>query len=195
MAAKKVDGFGLDVNDKRKLIDKKASDKVPSIRRQCELIDLNRSTLYNLPKVGESEENLKLMQRIDEIYTKHPFYGSRKITAALVREGQRVNRKRVYRLMDLMGLQSIAPKPNTSKKHPQHKVYPYLLRGVKIERINQVWSTDITYIRIGRGFAYFDKLSTSIWSRLSTGSAAMCCLGGFPTQWIRRFALRLWRMP
>jgi len=120
------------------------------------------------------------MRRIDEIYTAHPFYGSRKITAALVREGQRVNRKRVYRLMDLMGLQSIAPKPNTSKKHPRHKVYPYLLRGVKIERVNQVWSTDITYIRIGRGFAYLvaiiDWFSRNVlsWRLSNTMDTAFC---------------------
>ena len=112
------------MNAKRALIDEQG-DKLPSKRRQCELIGLNRSSLYAQPQTSESEENLTLMRRIDEIYTAHPFYGSRKITAALVREGQRINRKRVYRLMDLMGLQSIAPKPNTSKKHPQHKVYPY----------------------------------------------------------------------
>ena len=181
MAKKKVDGFGLDVNDKRKLIDQEPGDNVPSIRRQCALIGLNRSTLYSPSKVGESEENLKLMQRIDEIYTKHPFYGSRKITAVLVREGKRVNRKRVRRLMGIMGIQSIAPKPNTSKKHPQHKVYPYLLRGVKIERVNQVWSTDITYIRVGRGFAYLvaviDWFSRNVLSwRLSNTMDTTFCI-------------------
>jgi len=180
VAAKKVDGFGLDVNDKRVLIDHEAGDKVPSVRRQCILIGLNRSTLYMQPQMGESEENLKLMQRIDEIYTAHPFYGSRKIAAVLVREGQRVNRKRVYRLMALMGLQSIAPKPNTSKKHPKHKVYPYLLRGVKIERVNQVWSTDITYIRVGRGYAYLvaiiDWFSRNVlsWRLSNTMDTAFC---------------------
>ena len=180
MAAKKVNGLGLGVNEKCELIDREVAAKVPSVRRQCELINLTRSTLYIQPRAGESEENLELMQRIDEIYTEYPFYGSRKITVVLVREGYRVNRKRVYRLMDLMGLQSIAPKPNTSKKHPQHKVYPYLLRGVKIERVNQVWSTDITYIRVGRGFAYLvaviDWFSRNVlsWRLSNTMDTAFC---------------------
>ena len=98
------------------------------------------------------------MDRINAIYTDHPFYGSRKLTAVLRREGYRVNRKRVRRLMRAMGLVSIAPKPNTSRPHPQQAVYPYLLRGVVIERPNQVWSTDITYLRIERGWAYLVAL-------------------------------------
>ena len=99
----------------RALIDEDG-ERVPSVRRQCELIGLNRSSWYSPePNTVESPENLEFMQRIDKIYTAHPFYGSRKITAVLVRAGHLVNRKRVYRLMTLMGLQSIAPKPNTSK--------------------------------------------------------------------------------
>jgi putative transposase len=98
------------------------------------------------------------MDRINAIYTDHPFYGSRKLTAALRREGYPVNRKRVRRLMRAMGLVSVAPKPNTSQPHPQQAVYPYLLRGVVIERPNQVWSTDITYLRIERGWAYLVAL-------------------------------------
>ena len=98
------------------------------------------------------------MDRINAIYTDHPFYGSRKLTAALRREGYPVNRKRVRRLMRAMGLVSIAPKPDTSRPHPQQAVYPYLLRGVVIERPNQVWSTDITDLRIERGWAYLVAL-------------------------------------
>ena len=98
------------------------------------------------------------MGRINAIYTDHPFYGSRKLTVVLRREGYQVNRKRVRRLMRAMGLVSIAPKPNTRRPHPQQAVYPYLLRGIVIERPNQVWSTDITYLRIERGWAYLVAL-------------------------------------
>lgn len=153
MAEKKVQAVGLDLSAKRALVAPGVG--VPSIRRQCELIGLTRSSWYEKERpAAESEENLALMRRIDELYTAHPFYGSRKMTAVLRREGWTVNRKRVQRLMRLMGLQSIAPRPNTSRPHPQHKVYPYLLRDVVVERPNQVWATDITYIRVERGFAY-----------------------------------------
>ena len=133
--------------------------KNPSLRQQCALLGLNRSTWYVPAPVGdESTENQRVMDRINTIYTDHPFYGSRKLTAVLRREGYRVNRKRVRRLMRAMGLVSVAPKPNTSRPHPQQAVYPYLLRGVVIERPNQVWSTDITYLRIERGWAYLVAL-------------------------------------
>lgn len=101
-----------------------------------------------------SEYELKLLNLIDELYTRHPFYGSRKMTRALRDEGYQVNRKRVQRLMRKLGLVAMAPGPNTSKSHPQHKTYPYLLRGLQVDRPNQVWSTDITYIRLGQGFVY-----------------------------------------
>ena len=153
MAEKKVQSAGLNVSAKRALIEPDADQ--PSIRRQCELIGLNRSSWYvQETPASESAENLALMQRIDELYTAHPFYGSRKMTAVLRREGWAVNRKRVRRLMRLMGLQSLAPCPDTSRAHPAHPVYPYLLRDTVVERPNQVWATDITYIRIERGFAY-----------------------------------------
>ncbi len=129
----------------------------PELRvvRQCELIGLPRSSYYRGDPQGmESEENLMLMRLIDEEYTRHPFYGSRKIRDWLQRQGYRVNRKRVRRLMRLMRLVSIAPKPNTSKPAKAHKVYPYLLRGLEIDHPNQVWCTDITYIRLARGFVY-----------------------------------------
>lgn len=153
MAAKKVQAAGLDLSAKRALVEPGIG--APSLRRQCELIGLNRSSGYAQERpASESEENLALMRRIDELYTAHPFYGSRKMTAALCREGHTVNRKRVRRLMRLMGLQSLAPRPDTSRAHPAHPVYPYLLEAIALERPNQVWATDITYIRIERGFAY-----------------------------------------
>jgi putative transposase len=124
-----------------------------SIRRQCELLGLNRSSLYYEPAT-ETIENLRLMRRIDEQYLKTPFYGSRKMTAWLTREREEVNRKRVKRLMDLMGLEAIHPGPRTTVRNPDHKVYPYLLRGVAIERRDQVWSSDITYIPMHHGFMY-----------------------------------------
>lgn len=130
-------------------------NKAPSIRRQCKLIGLARASWYAAkPAPGESPQNIALMQRIDELYTARPFYGSRKMVAVLRREGWTVNRKRVQRLMRLMGLHSVAPGPNTSKPHPAHRVYPYLLGGLILTRPGQVYSTDITYIRVGRGFAY-----------------------------------------
>jgi putative transposase len=124
-----------------------------SVRRQCELLGLNRSSYYYEPAT-ETKENLALMRLIDEEYTAHPFYGSRRMTAWLNREGHAVNRKRVQRLMRLMGLEAIYPKPNLSAPDRQHKVYPYLLRGVAIVRPDQVWSTDITYVPLANGFMY-----------------------------------------
>jgi len=124
-----------------------------SIRRQCELISLNRSSLYYQP-AGESEENLRLMHLLDRQYTKTPFYGWPRMTAYLRREGYEVNPKRVRRLMALMGLQAIHPKRRTSTPAPGHKRYPYLLRGLKITRPCQVWSTDVTYVPMRGGFLY-----------------------------------------
>ena len=124
-----------------------------SIRRQCELLGLNRSSLYYEP-AGESAEDLQLMRKIDEQYTACPFYGSRRMTAWLVEQGEEVNRKRVQRLMRIMGLEAIYPKPKLSVAGRGHKVYPYLLRGVRVERPDQVWSTDITYVPMASGFMY-----------------------------------------
>jgi len=124
-----------------------------SVRRQCELLGLSRSTFYYEP-TGAAPEDLRLMRRIDELYTACPFYGSRKITEALTRCGEEVNRKRVRRLMRIMGLEAIYPKPRLSAAGRGHKVYPYLLRGVKIERPDQVWSADITYVPLPSGFMY-----------------------------------------
>jgi putative transposase len=124
-----------------------------SIQRQCELLDLARSSFYYEP-ARESPQNLLLMRLIDEQYTRRPFYGIPRMTAWLQQQGWRVNHKRIERLMRLMGIQAIYPKPQLSKSNPQHRVYPYLLRDVKITRVNQVWSTDITYVRMRQGFLY-----------------------------------------
>jgi putative transposase len=124
-----------------------------SLVRQCQLLDLSRSGLY-YQSVGESAENLHMMRLIDAEYTRHPFYGYRKITHWLRKEGYPVNKKRVQRLMHTMGLAAIGPKPALSKPHPAHSVYPYLLRDVQVERVNQVWSADITYIRLAHGWMY-----------------------------------------
>jgi len=124
-----------------------------SVRRQCELLGLHRSGLYYEP-AGESKENLRLMRLLDEQYTRAPFYGSRRMTEWLATQGHAVNRKRVSRLMELMGIQAVYPKPRMSQPGEGHKIYPYLLRGVNVERVNQVWSTDITYIRMAQGFVY-----------------------------------------
>ena len=126
-----------------------------SVRRQCELLGLNRSTLYyQAQPAEESTENLQLMELIDRQYTETPFYGSRKMTEWLRTQGHLVNRKRTQRLMRLMGIEGIAPKPGTSLRNKAHKVYPYLLRGLEINRPNQVWSTDITYCAMPQGFMY-----------------------------------------
>ncbi len=121
---------------------------------QCKLASIARSTVYESKVAVVDEVELLLLRLLDEEYTRHPFYGSRKMVVWLGTQGYLVNRKRVQRLMRILGLAAIAPGPNTSKKHPQNKVYPYLLRGLGIIRINQVWSTDITYIRLAHGFVY-----------------------------------------
>jgi putative transposase len=124
-----------------------------SVRRQCELLGVNRSGLYYQP-VGESDENLRFMRLLDEQYTRTPFYGSRRMVEWLERQGYQVNRKRVSRLMELMGIEAVYPKPKLSQPGEGHKIYPYLLRGVTVDRPDQVWSTDITYIRMAQGFVY-----------------------------------------
>lgn len=123
--------------------------------RQCELAGVARSAVYApRPVAKPDEQELALLALIDAEYTRHPFFGSRKMTVYLRGMGYRINRKRIQRLMGILGLAGMAPGPNTSLPHPQHKVYPYLLRDVVVTRPNQVWSTDITYIRLPRGFVY-----------------------------------------
>jgi putative transposase len=124
-----------------------------SVRRQCELLGLSRSSLY-YQGVPESAENLRLMRLLDREYTAHPFLGSRRLTQWLNERGEAVNRKRVQRLLRVMGLEAIYPKPKLSAAGQGHRVYPYLLRNVSIERPDQVWSTDITYMPLPSGFMY-----------------------------------------
>jgi transposase InsO family protein len=151
-------------------------------KRQCVLAGVARASVYaqRQPKVLDVSDEL-LKRLIDEEYTKRPFYGSRKMVVYLARCGHQVNRKRAQRLMRSLGLAGMAPGPNTSRVHPRHKVYPYLLRGVPVVRINQVWSTDITYIRLGAGFAYLvaiiDWYSKRVLSwRISNTMEAVFCV-------------------
>lgn len=124
-----------------------------SIARQCELLSISRSTYYHNP-IGESPFNIALMRLIDEQFLETPYYGARQMARHLRRQGYGVNRKRIGRLMRLMGLSAIYQKPNTSKPHPEHKIYPYLLNGVTVDRPNQVWCADISYVPMRRGFLY-----------------------------------------
>jgi len=150
-----------------------------SIVRQCELLGLSRSSYYYQP-AQESTENLHYMRLVDEQYLRTPFYGSRRMAVWLTEQGYAVNRKRVQRLMQLMGLEGIAPGPRTSRGHPEHKVYPYLLRELTIERPNQVWGTDITYIPMAVGFMYLvvimDWFSRYVlsWELSNTLEVAFC---------------------
>jgi len=124
-----------------------------SVRRQCALLGLNRASFY-YRAATETEDNLRLMRLLDEEYTRHPFYGSRKLTRWLQEQGEQVNRKRVQRLMRVMGLEAIYPKPRLSQGGTGHRVFPYLLRGVTVARPDQVWSADITYVPLATGFMY-----------------------------------------
>lgn len=128
-----------------------------SIRHQCELVGLNRASFYYTPAT-ESALNLELMGWIDKQYMQTPFFGWPRMTIELRKAGYRVNHKRVQRLMQLMGLQAIYPKPRTTLVNPEHRIYPYLLRGVEIVRPNQVWSTDITYVPMSQGFMYLTAI-------------------------------------
>lgn len=129
-----------------------------SLKRQCQLLGVNRSGLYYRQRGGgggqKVTENLELLRRVAEIYTQSPFYGSRRVPAQLRREGFRVNHKRVERLMKVLGLAAIYPAPKTTSSCPEHRKYPYLLRDLSIVRANQVWASDSTYIRLSGGFVY-----------------------------------------
>ena len=141
----------MSCHERRDIIDRGHSEL--SVVRQCELLDISRSSVYYNP-VEASEYELGLMGLIDRQYLQTSFYGSRKMTACLRRQGHQVNRKRVQRLMRRMGIEAIYRRPNTSRRDSGHKVYPYLLRGLQIDKVNQVWATDITYIPMARGFMY-----------------------------------------
>lgn len=153
-----------------------------SVKRQCVLAGVSHATFYAQQKLRPAKvDNLRFNRLIDEEYTRHPFYGSRRMVVFLETAGYAVNRKRVQGLMRGMGLAGMAPGPNTSRPCPEHKVYPYLLRGVPVVRPNQVWSTDITYIRLARGFAYLtaviDWYSRRVLSwRISNSMDAAFCV-------------------
>jgi len=150
-----------------------------SISRQCAALALPRSTFYYQPQPVSAEE-LSLMRLIDETYLKYPFYGSRKMSEVLGQTGQLVNRKRVQRLMQQMGLEALAPKRNLSRPAPDHVKYPYLLKGLSVVRANQVWAADITYIPLAAGFAYLvaviDWFSRAVlsWRLSNTLDTAFC---------------------
>jgi putative transposase len=160
------------------LIDRADADL--SIVAQCRLLKVARSSLYWRP-TAVSEDDLRLMRRIDELYLATPFYGARRMVAVLRRDGWVVNRKRVRRLMRLMRIEAIYQKPNTSRRHPDHVVYPYLLRGLAIDRSNQVWCADITYVPLAKGFVYlvavmdWFRRRVLAW-RLSTGMDTGFCV-------------------
>lgn len=163
--------------DRKQLL---AHDQIElSIRRQCVLLGLARSGIYRAPPPA-SADDLALMRRIDEMFTAFPFLGSRRMARMLGTNDKPINRKRMQRLMRKMGLAALGPKPNTSKPAPRHKIFPYLLRGMTINRANQVWAADITYIPIGRGFLYLvaimDWASRAVlaWRLSNTMDAGFC---------------------
>lgn len=137
--------------DRRAMLDRAHS--ALSVRRQCALLGLARSGVYR-PRPPVNDSDLAVMRRLDELFMAHPFLGSRRMAAMLRAEGMAINRKRVQRLMRRMGIAALGPKPRTTRPAPGHKIYPYLLRGLTIDRPNQVWAADITYLPIGRGFLY-----------------------------------------
>jgi putative transposase len=150
-----------------------------SVRRQCTLLNLARSGVYR-PKAVTGADDLALMRRIDELHLELPFYGSRRMMFELNKEGRGVNRKRVQRLMRVMGIEALVPRPGTSKSAPGHKIFPYLLRGVAITEPNHVWAADITYIPMARGFLYLvaiiDWASRAVlaWRLSNTMDASFC---------------------
>jgi putative transposase len=148
--------------------------------RQCELLGIHRSGLYYAP-LPESEDNLKYMRLFDEQYLKTPFYGIRRMTRWLNKKGFKVNRKRVIRLMSMMGWQTLYRKPNTSWKNKENKIYPYLLKDLKIDHSNQVWGIDITYVPMRRGFMYLCAIIdlytryVANWGISNSMTADWCC--------------------
>jgi putative transposase len=167
----------MSVPDRRELLDRRQGQL--SIRRQCTLLGLARSGVYRAPRPA-NDDDLTLTRRIDELFTAWPFFGSRRMTTVLRSEGHAINRKRVQRLMRRMGIAALGPKPRTTTPVPGHKIYPYLLRGLTIDRPNQVWAADITYIPIGRGFLYLvaimDWASRAVlsWRLSNTMDASFC---------------------
>ena len=167
----------MSVPDRRAMLDREGAQL--SIRRQCELLGIARSGVYR-PLRPASDNDPGVMRRLDELFTQWPFLGSRRLARLLREEGHAINRKRVQRLMRMMGIAALGPKPRTTKPAPGHKVYPYLLRDLVIDRPNQVWAADITYIPIGRGFLYLvavmDWASRAVlsWRLSNTMDASFC---------------------
>ena len=165
------------LSERRAMVDSKYPKL--SICRQCEALGVHRSGLYYTPS-EESEENLQLLRLLDEQYMNTPFYGIRRLTYWLRSKGHAVNRKRVKRLMAIMGWQTIFRKQNTSKRNVLHPIYPYLLRGLEVERRNQVWAIDITYVPMKKGFMYLCAIIdlktrfTVNWSLSNTMTAEWC---------------------
>ncbi len=142
-------------NDRRGLLER--AHPHLSLSRQCELLEVNRSNFYYIPKGPEdmSKEKLSLLRLTDETYTLYPFFGTRQMSSYLQRNGYvDIKRHHTRWAYERLGLQATVPGPHTSKPHPEHKIYPYLLRGFEVEAPNQVWSTDLTYVRLQRGFVY-----------------------------------------
>lgn len=168
----------MPIQQKRTLVEREHPDL--SVSRQCDLLGLSRSSLYYEAEPLD-ELSLALMRLIDEQYLETPFYGSRRMRESLREKGYEVNRKRVQALMRVMGIEAIYPKKCLSLRNPAHKIYPYLLRGLEIDHVNHVWSTDITYIRLRQGFVYLvavmDWFSRYVLSwRLSTALGTSFCL-------------------
>jgi putative transposase len=167
----------MSIPDRRALIDR--DHGALSVRRQCALLGLARSGVYRAARPANDDE-LALMRRLDELFTAWPFLGSRRMAAMLRAEGRVLNRKRVQRLMRKMGIAALGPKPRTTRPAPGHRIFPYLLRGMAIERPNQVWAADITYVPIGRGFLYLvavmDWASRAVlaWRLSNTMDTAFC---------------------
>ena len=167
----------MSASDRRARLDREHPDL--SIRRQCRMLTLARSGVYRPPAPANDNE-LEAMRRIDALFTERPFFGARRIARTLSADGFPIDRKRVRRLMRRMGIEALGPKPRTTKPAPGHKIYPYLLRDLKIERPNHVWAADITYIPIGKGFLYLvaviDWASRAVlsWRLSNTMDASFC---------------------
>jgi len=166
-----------------------------SIVRQCELLKLSRSSVYYVPR-EQCQEDLDLMYLIDQQHLETPYYGSRKMRVHLERKGHLINRKRVQRLMRTMGIQAVYPRPRTSIPGDGHKVYPYLLKGLKIDRPNQVWATDISYVPLARGFMYlvaiidwYSRILIKVPSSPVRPSQALSRSMAFGSAWTARAAI------
>jgi len=167
----------MSASDRRARLDRSHPDL--SIRRQCQMMSLARSGVYRAPPPA-NDNDLEAMRRIDALFTERPFFGARRIARTLSQDGFPIDRKRVRRLMRRMGIEALGPKPRTTKPAPGHKIYPYLLRDLKIERPGHVWASDITYIPIGKGFLYLvaviDWASRAVlsWRLSNTMDASFC---------------------